>query len=320
MDRRAFLGKSVLAASTILFNPLRALGKSKSTKNVYGWVPSAQRTPNLYSFNENIKYLGSEKVVCFWKTWKKVTGNDWIPRFQASTDCVGMATGSALDILGTLNIGLKGKREKFITLSSTDMIHAGGRIEMGKSRLTTAGMYGWCGVQYLKKYGNLLRLPYPPYDLTPYSEDTVRYWDKNGIPEALLIEAKKHPLLNYAQVKSWEELRDGVAAGNPAIFCSMMGADNDQRDEDGFIKPSGKWAHAWTVGGIRDDKRPGACLFNSHGSNFGRGPKTFDQPDGTVWIDAKYIDKYLKDDDVGEGFILTDYQGFIAPEVDYVLW
>jgi len=164
----------------------------------------------------------------------------------------------------------------------------------------------------------LLRQQYPPYDLTPYSYETVRYWDNNGLPESLLTEAKKHPVSHYALVTSWEEVRDSVAAGKPVIFCAMIGADDDRRDEDGFIKPRGTWPHCWCIAGVQDGKRPGACLINSHGPLFGKGPKTHGQPDGSVWIDAKYIDNAVKKE--RDSFAISNYKGFEAPEEDYIIW
>jgi hypothetical protein len=179
-------------------------------------------------------------------------------------------------------------------------------------------MEGSWGVKYLKEYGNLLRIEYPPYDLRPYDKESLNYWDRNGVPVALQEKAKEHPLINFIPVKSFAEIRDAVSSGHPVVFTSLLGANDDQRDSDGFIKPSGRWAHAWMIGGVQDGRRPGVCLINSHGPSFGKGPKTFDQPDGSVWLDAEYVERSLSE--FSDSYALTDYRGFIAPEKKYVIW
>ena len=179
-------------------------------------------------------------------------------------------------------------------------------------------MEGNWAVKYLTEYGNLLRQKYEPYDLTPYNSETLRYWQRVGVPESLQLEAKKHPLLNYIQVSSFDEVRDTVSAGYPVIFCALLGANDDKRDSDGFIKPSGRWAHAWTAAGVQDGKRPGVCLVNSHGVSFGKGPKTHNQPDGSVWIDAEYIDYHIKR--FNDSYAVSDYRGFVAPDRKYIIW
>ena len=317
MDRRDFLKYCSLVPFVFVPKFKFDVNFNNKKEQYFGWIPgNRSQKDRLYNLG-NLKGFGADKVSCLWKPWEQVNNHAWIPHFQFWGDCVAHGTGTSIDLLTCILILIRKKRIKYITDSSTDAIYSGGRNLIAK-RTPSAGMMGEWAVKYLKEYGNLLRKPYPPYDLTPYSEETVKHWDKNGLPDSLLVEAKKHPLLDYALVKSWEEVRDAVSGGNPVVFCASLGADDDQRDEDGFIKPKGRWAHCWCIAGVQDGKRPGALLINSHGPLFGKGPKTYGQPDGSVWIDAEHIDYHVKKYE--DSFALSNYKGFDKPDRDYIIW
>ena len=314
MDRRSFLG---LAASFVIFPKSSISPKSRD----FGWSLSYNDLyKSLYDIS-NLENFGKDTVSCLWKAYTSVRKQPWTAHQQEWGDCVGQATGSGLDILTCCRIVLEHKCEEYVADSSTDMIYAGGRQLAGRKR--SIGMNGFEAIDWLKQYGNLLRLQYSVngknFDLRPYSKETCRQWDRNGVPNELKDLAKKHPLIEAIQVKSWEEARDSVSSGHPVLLCGdQFGAENDKRDDDGFIKPSGSWSHAWLIAGVQDGRRPGACLINSHGPDFGTGPKTFDQPDGSVWVDAKYIDKQIKKH--YDSYALTDYRGFEAPNRNYIIW
>ncbi|MEE9548680.1 MAG: hypothetical protein V3V68_04930 [Nitrosomonadaceae bacterium] len=310
MKRRDFL-TTALAAPLLI----RAPGQSFND----GWIPeSSGSSPPRFKEWRRLVNFGQNKVACLWKPYEQVTKESWVPRKQLGPDCVAFATGTAMDILTAVQIILKGKRERFLAMSSTDMIYTGGRKLIAKQRSLGGMRAEWC-VEYLKSYGNLLRQEYGEYDLTPYTKTTLKTWFSKGIPKELLVTAKEHPLLESAQVRSWEEFRDAIAAGYPIVFCATLGGGNSRRDKDGFIKPSRqKWYHSWCGAGIIDGKRPGALLINSHGKHYGSGPKTHGQPDGSVWIDAKHIDKQCRN--FGDTYALSLYRGFPKPEEKYILW
>jgi len=312
MNRRSFLG--LCLSYPLSMNPLiNRIHKKK----LFGWVPGNKtRKDTLYNLG-NLRGFGSGKVACLWKSWNAVIKHPWVPHYQVVGDCVAHGSGGAMDVLTCTLIDIMKKRHKYVADSSTDMIYSGSRNQIGGGRLRGDGSQGEWAVKYLSKWGNLLRQQYPPYDLTPYSRETVRKWDRQGIPESLLEIAKEHPLLDYANVRTWEEIRDAVAGGKPVIICGGMGLNNDRRDDEGFVKPSGYWSHCMFIAGIQDGDRPGGCIVNSHGPGFGKGPKTHGQPDGSVWVDADNIIRYM---DKNDTFAISNYQGFDAPEEDYILW
>ncbi len=302
MLRREFL--AIAAAQTFSFQ-----GRKEKS---FGWIPNtvaaSNKTKHLYGF-------GKGKVSLLWKPWKKVIGIELTARIQRHTDCVAIASAAALDILTVVQIA-RGSNEQWIIKSAADAIYAGGRNNI-KHAYVKHGMTGDWAVEYLETYGNLLMQKYKEHDFTKYSEATSMYWENKRLPESLLQEAKLHPLLDHASVKTWPEIRDAVAAGYPILFCSKMGADNARRDKDGFIQPQGTWYHAWCIIGIDDGARPGACLLNARGKNWGTGPKRHGQPDGSVWVDKKVIEKSML---YGEAHAFSNYKGFPKPERKYILW
>ncbi len=251
---------------------LKAVARKILTQepNRYGWIPGhCAEEPSLIT-----RYCasGSGEIKCLWP-------ENFVAVRQLWTDCVAVATAVGLDFIGGYP-------------SNSDMIFSGGRNIFGSK--SKPGMYGRWAMQYLTEYGNLLRKKYLEYDLTKYTRNSVQYWDDKGIPKALLKIAKKTPLLKYTPVYSYEDVRDAIVAKHPCVLCMKMGADNSRRDRDGFMEPAGSWSHAWVAAGVDDTKRPGICLINSHGPRWSSGPKHLNQPGGSVWVDAKHIDKYLK--------------------------
>ena len=311
MLRREFLA---LAAAQTLFSRMgeESLGKESLDKESFGWIPNNSIPDNK---TRHLCGFGEDKIALLWKPWKKVIGTELTARVQKHKDCVAIATAVALDILTVVQIA-QGSDEQWITKSATDAIYAGGRNNIIHSYVDS-GMVGRWAVDYLEKYGNLLMKEYENHDFTKYSEATSMYWENRKLPESLLQEAKLHPLLDHASVKTWPEIRDAIAAGYPILFCSTLGVKDARRDKDGFIKPKGTWYHAWCIIGVDDGRRPGACLLNARGKNWASGPKRHNQPDGSVWVDKSVIEKSML---YGEAHALSHYKGFPAPERKYILW
>ena len=301
MLRREFL--SIVARKILAQKP-----------NRYGWIPG--HYSREISLIKHLHRYGEGKLACLWKPYQEVTGREWLAHDQAGSDCVAQATGGGMDLLTCKQIAI-GKKEKWITKSSTDAIYSGGRNLIGN--INGGGMVGEWAVKYLQDYGNLLRKKYPPYNLQPSTADTLDHWDRVGLPKSLLAIAKQHPLISYTPVRSYNEFRDAITAGYPVLFCAALGGKDARRDKDGFIQPRGTWHHGWLGAGVDDnDIRPGACLINSHSTNYGSGPKRHGQPDGSVWVDAKYIDYHCKR--YQDSYALSGYHGFPIPERRYVLW
>lgn len=288
---------------------------SPAQETLHGWRPGQySKRSSFRSVTPHLRFFGKAKVALLYKPWEAITGRSWLAHSQKGPDCTAHSTGGALDLLTAIQIRWREQKEQWITKSSTDAIYSGARIVMHNDY--GRGLSGEKAIEYLTKYGNLLRQPYPPYDLTPYN---VKYWSKTRLPDALLEIAKEHPLLESNPVLSWPELRDAVSAGFPVVFCASLGADNSKRDSEGFLRPRGRWNHAWLCAGVDDKyKRPGALLINSHSPYWASGPKRHEQPDGSVWVDADVIDYHCRK--YGDSHALNTVKGYPKPEEDYILW
>jgi hypothetical protein len=171
-------------------------------------------------------------------------------------------------------------------------------------------------VEWLLKYGILLRKPYQvggeTIDLSTYSGQRARQWGGKGVPNALEPIAKEHPVLTASLAQSYEEVRDAIANNYAVIVCSNIGFGPTNRvlnrDKDGFLRPSGSWAHAMLFNAVDDAyQRPGCCCQNSWGTKWVVGPTRHGQPEGSFWVDADVVTKMARQ---GDTWVISDLDGF----------
>jgi hypothetical protein len=128
--------------------------------------------------------------------------------------------------------------------------------------------------------------------------------------------AKQHPIQTASKCTSYEEARDAIANGYPVSVASMRGFATN-RDEDGFLRPSGVWAHQMYFCAVDDEyKRPGLLCVNSWGTSWSSGSRRHDQPEGSFWVDADVADKMFK---AGDSFAYSGFDGFPSQKLDYLL-
>ena len=255
------------------------------------------------------KESGKGKKMLLYDIIRKVAGH-FPNRHQADSDCVSQGTALAVDIAKCVDIFLKGDFERWVAETSTEDIYSGGRNIIGKSKLgNKPGCIGSWAAQYVNEYGGLPRDKYGNIDLTKYDGNKAREWGRSGftLPKEFLDIAKKHPILVVSQVNSWDEVRDLIYNGYGVTIASSQGFSS-VRDKDGFAKPEGTWQHQMCLAGMDDESpRPGALCCNSWGS-WNSGPKRYDQPDGSFWIDADELeDRILK---TGDCWAYSGYEGF----------
>ena len=257
--------------------------------------------PFIDQINQDIKGTGIGKTVLLWKYLDQVMGEKFVPHKQGTGDCVSHAFGLGVDILGATQICMKHSPQQFLAPTSTEIIYAGARYEIGKTlygdTLSGEGTSGIYAAQFIKEYGILLRQRYLSYDFTNYSAALADKLGRKGVPDELEALCKLHPVGRVSLLKSYAEVRDCIANGYPVIICSNQGFNASKgRDKDGFLTPSrSNWNHAMCLAGVDDNTtRPGVLCINSWGTDWLNGPKRLDQPDGSFWIDASVIDKICK--------------------------
>jgi hypothetical protein len=300
-----------------------------------GWIPDKQATiefkakHKMHLFTQAGSHLagsGRGKKALLWKFFENVTSEKLVPHDQAIGDCVSHGWGLGVDILDTVQVAHG--RGRWLKKCATEIIYAGGRVEIGRGKIKGDGMTGsWAG-QWCRDGGILLRQPYldGQYDFTNYSGSRARKWAHpckrctnwgGGVPDELEPLARKHPVKTITLVKSWDEARDAVYNGYPVAICSSYGF-NDTRDRDGFARQNGTWYHCMLLAGMDDTtSRPGGLIINSWGPNWIDGPTRFGQPTGSFWADAAVINKMLKQED---SFAMSNYMGYPRQHLDYRLY
>jgi hypothetical protein len=262
-----------------------------------------------------IKDSGKNKTIVLTDLIEKVTGS-FRSRNQTIGDCVSMCTALAVDIAKAVDIYIKGDLEEWIAETSTEDIYAGSRVIIGRSQLGNSdGSIGAWAAKWVNEYGALPRGKYGNVDISKYDGQRARLWGRANVgpPKTLIPLIKEHPILTTSLVKSYAEARDLIANGYPITVCSNLGFSN-QRDKEGFAKPSGSWAHCMCVIGVRDNsRRPGVLIQNSWGI-WNAGPKTDNQPDGSFWVDADIFEKYMLSQ--RDSWALSGYTGFEPKEIN----
>lgn len=269
-----------------------------------------------------IKGTGRDKQILLWKYLEAVTKQAYVPKAQEIGDCVSEGAATGVDLLTAVQIALLKRNEEWKGEACTETIYAGGRVEVGKSKIGRFdGMMGaWAG-EWVRDYGVLLRGQYGDIDLTKYRPDLARLWGrpKAGVPDDLEAISKPHPVKTVTIVTNWEDCCDSIANGYPVLVCSNVGY-RSTFDSDGFLNRGRKpWNHSMVIGGIdTKSKREGGCIFNSWGESWADGPQhKLGTPAGCFWADAKNIDAMLSQED---SFAFSNYVGYPRRQLDYRLW
>jgi len=270
-------------------------------------IKSQMVTPFFSAAAPMIKGSGKGKIELLHMNFVKL-GIPFPLRYQTIGDCVSQGTALAVDALKVTEI-VNGDRELWINETSTEDIYSGSRVIVGKGRISGDGSIGAWAVKYISKdyYGTLVRKAYSFADLSKYSGQRARQWGSQKMPQALLDEAKLHPILDFTAVEDYQDVIDSIYNGYPVIICSNQGFSN-KRDSDGFCAPKGSWAHCMMLIAFDDEyKRPGCLCVNSWGPAWVTGPKRHNQPDGSFWMDASIVDRIVKQ---GDSWAISGYHGF----------
>ncbi len=302
MERRKFIALSALA----MFAP-------EFDSNYYGLIPGTYPGKSFYQVS-NLDGFGKGKQAFLCNAYNKVVKQPWHPITQFKGDCVGVAATTAIDFLNVTQV--LQKKTSWKCNHSIIASYVGGRELAGRSPIGDGARTIWV-LNFLKKYGVLLKKKYGIDDLRYYNNKTYKLF-KKGLTDNLKIEAQKHPLLHSEKVKSYNEARDAIAAGYPVILASNLGVANVKKDKDGFFKPKGYTSHCMCCIGVDDKTRPSILIQNSHGANWAPGPKRYGfEPEGSAWLDANYFDRYISNHN--DSWTMSLFKGYKVVN-RYVLW
>lgn len=230
---------------------------------------------------------------------------------QLVGDCVSRATSNAILYSMSLEIAdgkpdeVTGKVEGPPELSTMGVMQG---VVATESLWTWRGYDGdgWTGSaasQVATTKGFLLRKEYPELgiDLTKYTRDTVRIGGRRVPGEKWLNVSQHNKPRTATFLKGREQVRDFIAAGYGIMNTSNLGFSS-KRDENGFSRQQGSWAHAQSYLGYDDrpetHQKYGQALvlwMNSWGVWNSGGRRihgtNIDIPPGSYWALASTIDR-----------------------------
>lgn len=227
-----------------------------------------------------------------YKALKEVNGGAY-PDYPAQTigDCVSHGHGHGNDVLQAVEIAT-GEADQVFKPTCTEFIYATSR-EVAGILGRSDGSYGSAAVKAMTTIGMVSRSMLVGNQA--YSGDRAKLWGRQGAPTPLKSEAAGYKLGTAALVQTWDEVVGAISNGYPVTICSNQGFTLD-RDGQGFCLAQGSWAHCMVIAGVRFD-RPGACIFQSWGSDTPAGPTDLDQPTYSFWADRPVIERILAQGD-----------------------
>lgn len=255
--------------------------------------------------------VGKGKLTMLWLHVEHVFPGCWPGPAQLWGDCVAKATANCLltsmccEIVDGKPDEESGRRESAPELSAEGIKN----IPVASESLWAWRGYdqdGWVcseAAQVATEKGFLVRKPYPELniDLTKYTDRTIRIGGSKRPSDKWLAESKQYRARTATVLRGREMVRDFLAAGYGVFNCSSLGFA-DSRDEWGFSRQVGRWAHAQSFIGFDDRpetvKRwgePLVCWLNQWG-RWNSGPRkvvgtNYEIPHGAFWALSSTIDK-----------------------------
>jgi len=242
---------------------------------------------------------------------EKVFGPKWWLNQGSCGSCVAHTGALACDVLTAISIvksGGQGPSKRADPMS----IYWGSRVEIGKGQVKGEGSVNVWMAEWLRKYGAIPQDKYPSLDLSRYDPSVCcGPLSRRGVPDDMEPIAKKFPVKDYEQVKSFDELKYAISNGYPVPVASSQGF-RMELDRNGFGTPSGTWNHSQLIVGYEDESDPCAYVANHWGDCYTGGPK--DWPRGVMKVRSTTIDRMLKE---GDSFALSNFVGFPRQTLDF---
>jgi hypothetical protein len=250
----------------------------------------------------HLKGSGDGKTILLYKAFKDVNGSYIDYAAQTIGDCVSHGHAHGVDLLECAQISI-GKKPEQLKQTSSEAIYGMARVDIGKEHSLSDGAVGAWAAKAISTLGTVDR------DVTgPYDGNKAKQWGYRGVPADVKAKAVDHKVLTTSLVTTYAELEDALANGYPVTVCSNQGFTLT-RDSDGFCRARGSWGHCMLITGVRADKRPGACIFQSWGSDCPTGPLALDQPPNSFWAERSVVESMLS---MGDSWSLSSFEGYPA--------
>ncbi len=265
-----------------------------------GW-PDGSKAAHEFGFADS----AAGQLVPAWLGVEKTFPGCWPGSAQTRGDCVSHSTrnGGLMAVVGDI---LRGKPDEVtgkVEGPPTDVAESGKRDGI----FSTEAIYWWrdhggdgwsCGhaASVIKTESGLwVRKAYPELgvDLSQYSGKVAGKYGARNPPETYLAEGAKHRIREVTELRTFEEVRDYLANGYGISTCGSQGWSSS-RDENGFSRRQGRWAHALAFIGADDRDiikqkygQPLILILNSWARWNSGGRRVlgtqYDIPEGAYW-------------------------------------
>jgi hypothetical protein len=269
-------------------------------------------TPMFGDAAPNLKGFGEGKTVLLYKSYDKINVKMENINQGSIGSCTAASSAGLIDLTKAIEIA-GGERSEFKATTCIEHIY---RIARLNSRISGDGASVGTAVNQMSKMGTLARLVYGSVDLTKYSVDLCRLWGNNkNYPKEIDDIAKEHTIGKFSRVRSYEEVRDSIAAGYGVIVGSNYGYSN-ACDKNGFAKNNTNWSHAMYWSAIRSDIE-GVLTQNSWAAWNKMLTRKFDEPIGSFWIRPEDCDKMAKN---GDCWVIGSHTGYDVRIDSSIAW
>lgn len=284
-----------------------------------GWIHDPVAVTEIMEANSigpvgsvGLKAWDGKSTINLGKYLDKVHGaNRWILNQGTCGSCVAFGAALACDILMAVDAVEAGADLPGRTDPMT--IYGGSRIQIGKGRIAGQGSVGAWAAQWLKQYGVLIQKKYPEVDLSEYSAATCcGQYGRRGCPESLFQEARQHPVTDYAQAKTRQDVGDAISNGHPVTVASNQGFSK-MRNSRGVAQAQGTWGHQMCIIGVREDA---ALIANSWGADWNGGPLVDGQADGTFWAEWDVVVRRMLS--AGDSWVLAGLSGWAPRKLNFL--
>jgi len=261
----------------------------------------AQAGPDLVLDESKDVFLGNAllKVAPTWKRGAQTIGS-----------CVGWGWSLSVDVLAACDVVLRNEPETYGGDTLCASVYGFSRVEVrGGPNYGGDGSYGGAAAKAVTKYGTLhLGQQYGKTTYTQQSGTLERSWGRTGVPDELEPFAREHRVQNVTLVRTFEEAAKAIQNGYPVAVCSGQGFSMTLRD--GYLTPSGSWAHCMMFLGVRWKPYPALYCENSWGNCYTgtpdkNVPAPFQLSGG--WVKSATCTSMLRGED---SFAVAGFEGF----------
>jgi hypothetical protein len=238
--------------------------------------------------------IGKGKLALLWRSREKYDPGAFGDESQTTADCVSHGSRSARETTRCVEIHIKGELEEFCLRSATEPTY-GARGHGG------LGMDPAKATRFESDFGFLFRKKYPFADLSVYDSDIGSRWGRQGVPQVVCDECRKHNVGQWIAPRSTDQVKDLLYSGY-ALHSGQNFGVSTVSDRRGIAVPRGRWAHDMATVGYDDTREVypvGVFLIVNSWGRWNQRPKVWPEdrygpwPVGSFWLAEDVYERFF---------------------------